>query len=107
MVIPRITPRERTPTQSLRPSKLSARPRRPLTCLGPWRVPSWRAPELSAAVRPERSSKFQAPTSFGATTGGGLRTIEGGSSSAIGAGLANGVGLGLGDGVGFGLGEAL
>src|SRR4051794_33097010 len=99
-------------TQSLRPSKLSARPKRPWAMRrGPLNLPVLREPEASAVVAPAGSSKPQAPTSFGVSgrtgwsprTDGGVTVAAGGVEVALGVGVGVGVGVGLAVGVGVGL----
>src|SRR5689334_6008840 len=88
-----------TVTQSLRPSKLSARPKRPPTRFGPFSVPGLPALEASVATAPAGSSKPQAPTSFGPAGGVG-KTDGWGSGTGLGPGDGDGDGLGEGDGEG-------
>src|SRR3954470_5038320 len=97
--------RSATVTQSLRPSKLRARPKCPRTRFGPASMPVFSRPEASAVLAPDRSSKPQAPTSFagGGRTGGGLPRIDRGTVGS-GAGVAVDVGVGVGVGVGVRVG---
>src|SRR5689334_5415391 len=99
-----------TVTQSLRPSKLRALPKRPVVRRGPLSLPALPVPDASVAVAPADSSKPQAPTSLadGGKTGGGSGKTLGGVSAGgdgVGDGLALGDGLGLGLGLGLGDGD--
>src|SRR3954452_18271194 len=96
--------RSLTVTQSLRPSKLRARPKRPATCAGPLSVPWLPVPEASNAVPPARSSKPHAPTSFGVGVKTGSPRIEGGAGESVG-GSGEGDGLGVGEADALGLGD--
>src|SRR4051812_19703953 len=87
-----------TVTQSLRPSKLRARPKRPATRLGPLSVPG--LPAVEVAMSPAVSSKPQAPTSFFAAGWASGKTDGCGIAVALGSGLGDGSGLGLGLGLG-------